>query len=173
MTDDGWQTVWFGKPYLISLFAAPAVAVFGADGFLGTNMALLMLSIWLGALYLRRFNPDGLALLFSAGFFLLSNAFAYVFWIHTEVLCMASVTACLYLAFTPASLEAPTSRRGRLLLHLLERRQPAGLVGSGDHRRRVQQADSRPAGPAGALPRLPRRALARRGEVARRRRGRR
>jgi hypothetical protein len=113
MTDDGWRTVWFGKPYLVSLLAAPAVAVFGADGFLATNMALLMLSIWMGALYLKRFNPDGLALLFSAGFFLLSNAFAYVFWIHTEVLCMASVTACLYLAFTPASIELPTGRWGR------------------------------------------------------------
>ena len=43
MTDDDWKTVWFGKPYLISLLAAPAVALFGANGFLGTNMALLML----------------------------------------------------------------------------------------------------------------------------------
>jgi hypothetical protein len=115
MTDDGWKTVWFGKPYLVSLLAAPAVALFGADGFLATNMALLMLSIWLGALYLRRFNPDGLALLFSAGFFLLSNAFAYVFWIHTEVLCMASVTACLYLGFTPAATGVPTSRWERFV----------------------------------------------------------
>ena len=115
MTDDDWKTVWFGKPYLVSLLAAPAVALFGADGFLATNMALLMLSIWLGALYLKRFNPDGLALLFSAGFFLLSNAFAYVFWIHTEVLCMASVTACLYLAFTPASIASPTGRWSRFL----------------------------------------------------------
>jgi hypothetical protein len=173
MTDDGWQTVWFGKPYLISLFAAPAVAVFGADGFLATNMALLMLSIWMGTLYLRRFNPDGLALLFSAGFFLLSNAFAYVFWIHTEVLCMASVTACLYLAFTPASLDGADQPPRAPPLHLLERRQPAGLVGSSDHCRRLQQADSRPAGPAGPLPRLSRRALARRRQMARRRRSRR
>ncbi len=113
MTDDNWTTVWFGKPYLVSLIAAPAVALFGANGFLATNMALLMLAIGLGALYLRRFNSDGLALLFSAGFFLLSNAFAYAFWIHTEVLCMASVTVCLYLAFTPASLAVPTGRWGR------------------------------------------------------------
>ena len=41
MTDDDWQTVWFGKPYLVSLLAAPAVALFGANGFLATNMALL------------------------------------------------------------------------------------------------------------------------------------
>jgi hypothetical protein len=115
MTDDGWKTVWFGKPYLVSLIAAPAVALFGADGFVATNMALLMFSVWLGALYLRRFNPDGLALLFSAGFFLLSNAFVYAFWLHTEVLCMASVTASLYLAFTPAPSALPTNRWQRLL----------------------------------------------------------
>lgn len=102
-TDDGWKTVYFGKPYLMSLIAAPATALFGADGFVATNMALLMLSVWLGALWLRRFNPEWLALLFSAGFFLLSNAFAYVFWLHTEVLCIASVTACLYFGLTDSS----------------------------------------------------------------------
>ena len=115
MTDDDWKTVWFGKPYLVSFIAAPAVALFGADGFLATNMALLLLSVWLGTLYLRQFNTDGLALLFSAGFFFLSNAFAYAFWIHTEVLCMASVTSCLYLAFTPASSAVPTNRWKRFL----------------------------------------------------------
>ena len=162
MTDDDWQTVWFGKPYLISLLAAPAVALFGANGFLGTNMALLMLCIWLGALYLRRFNPDGLALLFSAGFFLLSNAFAYVFWIHTEVLCMASVTICLYLAFTPASIGGADRPMGALPALVLERGQSPGLVGRSDHRRGVQQADPGPPRAAGALSRLPGGAPARR-----------
>lgn len=108
-TDDGWRTVFFGKPYLVSLLAAPAVALFGANGFVGTNMALLFLAVWMGALYLRQWNPDGLALFYSAGFFLLSNAFSYVFWIHTEILCIFSVTACLYLAFTPAPLAAPAT----------------------------------------------------------------
>lgn len=115
MSDDGWRTVYFGKPYLVSLLAAPAVALFGADGMIATNMALLMLAIWLGALYLRQFNSDALALLFSAGFFLLSNAFAYVFWLHTEVLCMAAVTACLYLAFTPRPHELPLAGAGRFV----------------------------------------------------------
>jgi hypothetical protein len=109
-TGDRWQTVYFGKPYLVSLVAAPLVALFGANGFVATNMALLLLSVWLGALYLRQFNPEGLALLYSAGFFLLSNAFAYVFWLHTEVLCIASVTIALYLAFTPADGAPPAGR---------------------------------------------------------------
>jgi hypothetical protein len=102
MTDDGWRNVYFGKPYLISLVATPLVRLFGADGFVATNMALLLAAVWLGALWLRRFNPDGTALLYSAGFFLLSNAFAYVFWLHTEVLCIFAVTACLYLGLTGA-----------------------------------------------------------------------
>src|SRR5262245_45358436 len=76
-TDDGWQTVFFGKPFLVSFLAAPFVALFGANGFVGMNMAMLHASIWMGALYLKRWNDDGLALLYSAGFFLASNAFAY------------------------------------------------------------------------------------------------
>ncbi len=113
-TDDGWRSVYFAKPYLVSLVAAPATALFGADGFVATNMALLLASVWLGALYLRQYNSDSLAMLFSAGFFLLSNAFAYVFWLHTEVLCIASVTAALFLGFTPGSGRPATTRWARL-----------------------------------------------------------
>jgi hypothetical protein len=109
-SDDGWRTVYFGKPFLVALVAAPAVALFGANGFVATNMTLLLLSVWLGALYLRRYNPDGVALLFSAGFFLISNAFSYVFWLHTEVLCIASVTAALYLGLTPGDAGPATGR---------------------------------------------------------------
>ncbi len=113
-SDDGWKTVYFGKPYLVSLLVAPAVALFGANGFISFNMALILLAVWLGALYLRQFNPDGLALLYSAGFFLLSNAFAYVFWLHTEVLCLSSVTACLYLGFTSGEAAPRRTRWGAL-----------------------------------------------------------
>jgi len=109
-TDDGWRTAMFGKPYLVAAVAAPLTALFGANGFVATNMLLFLGSIWLGALYLRQYNPDGLALLYSAGFFLASNIFTYVFWLHTEILCIASVTACLYLAFTPAD-DAPRAGR--------------------------------------------------------------
>ena len=115
MSGDGWRTVYFGKPWLVSLVAAPATAVFGSDGFVATNMALLLLAVWLGALYLRRWNPEWLALLYSAGFFLLSNAFAYVFWMHSEVLCVAAVTASLYLGLTEAPAGPARTRLGRLV----------------------------------------------------------
>jgi hypothetical protein len=115
MSSDGWKTVYFGKPWLVSLVAAPAVAALGSDGFVATNMALLLWAVWLGALYLRRWNGDGLSLLFSCGFFLLSNAFAYVFWMHTEVFCVATVTAALYLGLTEAAAGPRRRRFGRWL----------------------------------------------------------
>ena len=126
MTDDGWQTVWFGKPYPdLARSPRPQSRSSAPTASSAPTWRCSCSAVWLGALYLRRFNPDGLALLFSAGFFLLSNAFAYVFWIHTEVLCMASVTACLYLAFTPGLAGGADRPLGALPAHLLERRQPA------------------------------------------------
>jgi hypothetical protein len=98
-TDDGWRTVHFGKPYVYSLFAAPWARWFGANGLVSFNLALLMGLVWLGTVYLGRFNPPGLAALFAAGFVLLSNGFAYAFWLHPEVFNMAAVGACLFLGF--------------------------------------------------------------------------
>ncbi len=99
MTDDGWQNVFYGKPYLYSLFAAPLTRLFAANGLLAFNMLLALSMVWMGTLYLRTFNADWLAALFSAGFFLASAGFSYVFWLQPEVFQMAAVTASLFLAF--------------------------------------------------------------------------
>lgn len=99
MTDDGWHTTYYGKPYVYSLFAAPFAALFGANGILFFNMALLLGMVWMGAVYLARWNSFGVAALFSGLFFLLSSGFAYVFWIQTEVFNMAAVALSLFLAF--------------------------------------------------------------------------
>lgn len=101
MTDDGWHTVHFGKPYVYSLFAAPLVALLGANGMLLTNMLLMLAMVAMGTSWLARANPGGPAALFSAGFFLASAGFAYVFWLQPEVFNMASVTAALYLGLRP------------------------------------------------------------------------
>jgi hypothetical protein len=106
MTDDGWQTVYFGKPWLYSLLVMPLVAACGANGMLSANMLMMLGMVWMGFSYLRRFNPDAVAALFSVGFFGLSAGFAYVFWLQPEVLNMAGVTAALFLGLRPA-------RRGR------------------------------------------------------------
>ena len=111
MSTDGWETVFFGKPYIYSLFAAPAVALLGINGFAAFNMLLLVAMVWMGAIYLSAFNSDSVAALFSAGFFLLSSGFAYVFWIHPEVFNMFSIAACLYLALhLPDSSGSSSSR---------------------------------------------------------------
>lgn len=116
MSDDGWRTVHFGKPYVYSLFAAPAAALAGPAGMIAFNMALMMGMVWLGALYLSRYQPGGIAALFSAGFFLVSAGFAYVFWIHPEVFSMAAVTLSLFLLFHRFGPPGPTrsSRWARL-----------------------------------------------------------
>ncbi len=79
MSDDGWETVYYGKPYLYPLLAAPLAALFGANGMVALNMLLLMAMVWMGASYLSRFNPSPLAALFATGFFVLSVGFVYVF----------------------------------------------------------------------------------------------
>jgi len=111
MTDDGWQTTYFGKPYIYSLLAAPLVLLFGANGMVALNMLLLMAMIWMGTAYLGRFNSVPLAALFSAGFFLVSTAFAYVFWLHPELFNMAGVMGCLY--FGLHRVDPPEFVRGR------------------------------------------------------------
>jgi hypothetical protein len=97
MTDDGWHTVFFGKPYVYSLLAAPFAGLFGANGLVAFNMLLLMGMVWMGTAYLSRFNAAPLAALYSVGFFVLSTAIAYVFWLHPEVFNMTCVATSLFL----------------------------------------------------------------------------
>ena len=108
-TDDGWRTLYFGKPYVFSLLAAPFAAVWGANGLVMLNSALLVAMIWMATLYLRRYNPDWLAALFAAGFFLMSTTYRYVYWLQPEVLNMFSTAACLF--FGLHALDAGDGRR--------------------------------------------------------------
>ncbi len=96
MTDDGWRTIYYGKPYLYSLAAAPLTYWFGADGMMAFNMLLFMSMVWMGTTYLSRYNSEGLAALFAAGYFIVSSAFAYVFWLHPEIFMATATCACLY-----------------------------------------------------------------------------
>ncbi len=121
-TDDGWHTVYFGKPYIYSLFAAPWARLFGGSGLVAFNMAMMMAMIWLGSRYLERFNPPAMALLYSSGFFLASCAFSYIFWMHPEIFNMAAVTLSLYLALAdPATSPARDQRRAGAWHRWLER----------------------------------------------------
>jgi hypothetical protein len=119
MTDDGWRTVYFGKPYIYSLAGAPFARIFGANGMLFFNMLMTMAMVWMGYLYLRRYNPPGLAALFSASFFLLSVGFSYVFWIQPEVFNMFSVAACLFFGLPRADETGLPDRRREWLFAFL------------------------------------------------------
>ncbi len=108
MSPDRWETTYFGKPYIYSFFATPFAALFGSNGFKSFNMLMLVAMVWMGTSYLRKYNSDGVAALYSTLFFVLSPAFAYVFWIHPEIFNMFSIAACLYLAFhQPETSETP------------------------------------------------------------------
>ena len=113
MTRDGWQTLYFGKPYLAPLLAAPFVAVFGVDGAVVFNMVLLMAMLAMGFAWLRRSNGEWLAAFFVVGFFLVSSAWSYAFWIHPEMLCMFGTCACLFFGFAAMdhlrSLDGPSA----------------------------------------------------------------
>ncbi len=97
MTQDGWRTVYFGKPCVYSLFAAPFAGLFGVNGLLFFNMLLTVAMIWMGYALSRPLQPGGDAPPSTPpGFFLLSAGFSYVFWLQPEVFNMAAVAACLY-----------------------------------------------------------------------------
>ena len=118
MTDDAWHTVYYGKPYIYPFLAAPWVALFGSNGMVSFNMAMTALMIALGYFYLRRFNSDGISLAFAAGFFVLSSAFAYNYWLHPEIFNMVSAMLCLFFAFHEfARAETPPSGRIARWLH--------------------------------------------------------
>ena len=143
MSDDGWHTVYFAKPYIYSLAGAPFARLFGANGMLFFNMLMTMAMVWMGYLYLRRYNPPGLAALFSASFFLLSVGFSYVFWIQPEVFNMFSVAACLFFGLPRIDETGLPDRRRELLFALLSGARPGA--------RRLRQADVRRRGARAAL----------------------
>ncbi len=93
----GGGRAYFGVPFLYPLVATPWVALFGANGMVALNAALLMVMVWIGYAHLRRWNGESLSTLFAAGYFLLSTAFVYVFWLQAEVFNMACVTAAFFL----------------------------------------------------------------------------
>ncbi len=99
MSDDGWKTIYYGKPYIYPLLTVPLVAVFGANGPVTFNALLFLLMLWCGVHYLKLFNDEASALLFALAFFLLSPAWAYVFWLQPEILNMTAVTVAFFCVF--------------------------------------------------------------------------
>ena len=115
MSNDGWQNVFFGKPFIYPLVTAPFVFLFGANGMIWLNSVLFGLMILMGARYLtdRTRAPSSdfsaseihrgrlslLAVLFAIGFFMVSAIWPYVFWMHPEIFNAFCVTCFLYCTY--------------------------------------------------------------------------
>ncbi len=77
--------IYFAKPVLYPIVAAPFVRLFGENGFLAFNAVILSWAIYLSFLYLARWMPPRAALVTVGIFYGLSAAPIYVFWIHPEI----------------------------------------------------------------------------------------
>lgn len=96
MSSDGWRTLYYGKPYIFSFCAAPFVYLFGTNGIVFFNMAMLLAMMWMGFAFLSRYNGERIAALFAFGFVVLSYCYVYVWWLHPEVFNMFGAMGCLY-----------------------------------------------------------------------------
>lgn len=104
--------LFFAKPFVYSLFAAPFVRVFGPNGFLVFHLVLLALVLYFGYYYFSRANPPTLSLLAVLTFVFASVAGVYFFWISPDFfnLSLAFIILFLWLAKTtapPAAEPAP------------------------------------------------------------------
>ena len=115
LSDDRWQTLFYGKPLAYPLLAAPFVRLFGADGMLLLNLVMLMGMVLLGYRHLKPHNDEGVALAFALGFYLVGIGFAYAFWLQPEVFNMASVALALALGLD-REIRGRTTRASRAAL---------------------------------------------------------
>lgn len=88
--------LFFAKPLLYPLVAAPFFLLFGAAGFSVLNGLCLGGCVALSCIFLRRRLSFRTALLAAAVFFGCSFLPAYVFWIHPEMLLAFACTLCVW-----------------------------------------------------------------------------
>jgi hypothetical protein len=90
-------TYYFGKEFSYALFAAPFFKFLGIQGILIFNALMFWSMILMGFLYLRtKGNSDIVALGTSSLFFIVSTAFVYIFWVHSEIYIMFLLTLGLF-----------------------------------------------------------------------------
>jgi len=76
--------IYFAKSFAYSLFAAPFVRLFGANGFLVFHSLLLLILLFMGYSYYSLSNSKGLSLSFILTFLFASIAMAYYFWMTPD-----------------------------------------------------------------------------------------
>jgi tetratricopeptide (TPR) repeat protein len=118
VVQDGEEKIYYGKPFIYPLFLAPFVYLFGLRGFLVLNTLLLVSIITLGYLYLKKYNSEQLALLFSLTFFLITAGFVYTFWSTPEIFQMFLITSGLFMLYY----ETPLANQGQIFGRTLGRK---------------------------------------------------
>lgn len=93
--------IYFAKPVLYPLCAAPFVRLFEVNGFLLFNALTVIVMVLCGIIYLRCYNRPAIAILFSSTFFLFNVGFSYSFTIAPESFNMCLVTLGYFFWFFP------------------------------------------------------------------------
>jgi hypothetical protein len=76
--------IYFAKSFALSIFAAPFVRIFGANGFFVFHSILLLILLFMGYSYYSLSNPNSLSLAFIFTFLFASIAMAYFFWMTPD-----------------------------------------------------------------------------------------
>jgi hypothetical protein len=91
----GEPRIYFAKPFIYPLAAAPLVSLFGTRGLLLTNALALGAALFLGYAALRRSATPAGALAFTLALFLATVAPVYLVWLAPEIFNLALTTAGL------------------------------------------------------------------------------
>jgi hypothetical protein len=79
------RRLFFGKSFAFPLLAAPLVWIFGTNGFLVFNAALLAIAVLCGYLFLHARTRAGIAVILAIGFVMATVVPVYFVWITPEL----------------------------------------------------------------------------------------
>lgn len=91
------EKIYFAKSFAYSLFAAPFVRIFGANGFFVFHSLLLFLILIMGYHYYSLSNPESLSLAFIVTFLFASVAVVYFLWITPDFFNLSLAFFALFL----------------------------------------------------------------------------
>jgi len=89
--------IYFAKSFAYSIFAAPFVRFFGANGFFVFHSMLLLFLLIMGFYYYSLSNPSGLSFAFIFTFLFASIAIAYFLWMTPDFFNLFLVFSVLFL----------------------------------------------------------------------------
>lgn len=94
----------YGKEFTYALAASPLYIILGKQGILVFNAIMFFLMIYMGYLFLRRFNSNKISFIIANLFFLLSTIYVYIYWLSAEIYIAFLITLGFFLWFNYLSL---------------------------------------------------------------------